>query len=102
MTSFLWLALFLPAEAPPTKLPPIPVAVAHTEKYLGQFSLNGIPLAVMFPTTQTFYSKTSNLGDAQPTPYFDIPDEDTELVEIAIDLRRRVVLKMVYVTKKEI
>ena len=101
MASLLWLVLLLPSSPPPPTAPVAPVVVAPIEVFLGQFSLNGLPLAVM-STTQTFYSKSSNPANALPTPYAEIPDEDTELIEIGIDLRRRVVLKMVYVTKKEL
>lgn len=104
MASLLWLVMLLPTTLPETSTLPAPrkeVSVL-TERFVAPFKFNEITLAVMYPTTVTLYSKNSRAADAVPTPYHDIPDEDTELVEIGIDIRRRVILKMVYITRKEI
>ena len=48
--------------------------------------------------TETFYSQTPNKKDALPWSYLKIPDEGTMLVEVSLNLKRRVVRRMVYVT----
>lgn len=99
MSLFLSFFLLLPVselpKAPAVSPPPRASQPLPAEKFLGQLSFNGLPLAVMAPTTEA-------LLDGKPTPYLDIPDESTELVEIHIDLKRRVILKIAYVTKRDI
>ena len=74
----------------------IPVVQAaqksQPEKFLGAFRFGGFLFAVM--------STTETVLDGKPTPYQEIPDEGTELIEISFDLERQVVKRMVYVSRK--
>lgn len=91
MTPLLFSALLsLPLSADPPKTPPA------REVFLGALRIGGEGpvFAVM--------SSTESLLDGKPIRYNDIPDEGTELVEITIDMKRRVVLKVCYVRLKEI
>lgn len=74
--------------------PLAPVPVAHERaKYLGAFHFGPARFGVTTLTVTTL--------DGVATPYLDIPDESTELVEISLDLKRKWVLRMVYITKRE-
>lgn len=87
-------ALHFPREQGLRTLPPVPTVRAEPEKFLGTLKVGGIPFAVM--------STTESLLDGKPTPYIEIPDENTELVEVTIDLRRNVVRRVIYVTRRDI
>ena len=67
--------------------------VKSPEKFLGTIHIGDRGFAVM--------SSTESILDGKPVPYLKIPDEDTELIEITIDMERRVIKKVVYRTVKD-
>ncbi len=58
--------------------------------------------AIDFAGRVAIMSSTATILDGKPMPWHDIPDQGTDLVEIHIDLKRKVVLRIVYRTRKEI
>lgn len=87
------LSLHFPRELGLRLLPQASAVRVEPERFLGMLKVGGIPFAVM--------STTESVLDGKPTPYVDIPDEGTELVEISIDLRRNVVTRVAYVTRRD-
>jgi len=60
--------------------------------FVGSISMGG-RLAIMDGTLVVF--------DGKPAVWEDVPDEGTELVEITIDVKRRMVIRIVYKTLKD-
>lgn len=59
--------------------------------------------AIDFQGRVAIMSTTLTILDGKRTPWHDIPDEPhAQLVEVHIDLKRKVVLRIVYRTRKDI
>jgi hypothetical protein len=70
-----------------------PAILKGEEKFVDAMTMQG-RVAIM--------SSTITLLDGKPTPWGDIPDEGTEIAEIHIDMKRKVVTKITYVTRKDL
>ena len=71
-----------------------PCRCCEGEVFIGSLAFGGGAIAVT--------SKTEAIYNGKKTPYLEIPDDTTELIEIGIDLKRKVATRVVYRTKKDI
>lgn len=67
--------------------------VCNEEVYLGALTIGDKTFAVT--------SRTEALLNGKPVRWLEIPDETTEPVEISVNLKRRVVTRVVYQTIKD-
>ena len=93
----------------PAPVIPVPAKKSSKLKFLGTFQMGEGAVFAIMTSTETYLSSRAFLVDpatgedwrhlAKRTPYGQIPDEGTVLVEIEIDLEARIVTRMVYVTR---
>lgn len=88
------------SDGPPQIQQPLPMPVLRDISVVaaGDKIISGFYYGAVF---HGVLASTECYLDGKRTPYFEIPDDTTELVEIAFDPRKRVVRRMVYVTREE-